>query len=41
MPHAWHMPAFDEALAEAFVGKHLLIGMTYLDHNDTLLVGSS
>ncbi len=27
----------DRALADSYIGKHLLIGITYLDHNETLL----
>ena len=26
-------PEFDEALAETYVGKYILIGITYLDHS--------
>ena len=27
----------DQALAASFIGKHLLIGITYLDHDGTLI----
>lgn len=27
----------DKALADSYIGKHLLIGITYLDHDETLL----
>lgn len=30
-------PAIDESLAASFVGKHLLIGITYLDADDQLI----
>lgn len=27
----------DKALADSYIGKHLIIGVTYLDHDDRLL----
>ena len=27
----------DQALANSYIGKHLLVGVTYLDHNEQLL----
>lgn len=27
----------DQALAASYIGKHLLVGVTYLDHNEQLL----
>jgi hypothetical protein len=27
----------DQVLAASYIGKHLLVGMTYLDHNEQLL----
>src|SRR6185503_13495656 len=30
-------PSFDEAKAASLIGKRILIGLTYLDHEDNLL----
>jgi hypothetical protein len=30
-------PRLDQSLALSYIGRHLLIGVTYLDHNDTVI----
>jgi len=30
-------PQLDKALAKSYIGKHLLVGITYLDHNDNFI----
>ena len=39
--YQWHgnsaPPEFDQAKADALVGKYILLGVTYLDHSGTLL----
>ena len=30
-------PQLDKALAKSYIGKHLLVGITYLDYNDNFI----
>lgn len=39
--YAWHgstaQPEFDQALAESYIGKYILVGVTYLAHDGSFL----